>query len=1001
MRPVTRNERAGRRRRQQAGLVAAVTAVTLAATGWAATSSSAAPAEAGPRPGGTTAPAPDPGGPLLTPRDGAFLEGTVPVAAEPVAPGDDVVRLTVDGADVPGAAETQGTSVLSYEVGSNSVEARYGSHVSVNGGEPILLPDAVSERVELEVPNEQLVTGENTVEVVVGAIETSCGSNHDDFVLSDFTLAPLGELADGEENEYTYSFGDGSCGSNTSLLLRAELTFFVQGDPQGTTGLAADLDTTTLTNGEHTVEARTASGDTTEHTVRVNNAPAGAPLLTPVDGTLAHGGVVVTGARPADGEGATAALTVDGDPLDATETLGAGDAAFSFDVGSNSVDGAAANLLVVNGIETPLGGSYASERADVTFPNEWLRPGENTVRVVTGTFQDDCNRDDFTLSGLALTPAAGAAAGVGLKPSYAMGDGTCGSNANLLREITVTFEVDAPARGLRADLDTTTLPDGEHELAATSTTGETATRALFTDNTGPALVSATPADGDRLTSAVPLAVSVEDASGVTEGPDVTLDGAAVAVGDLVGPGLTAGEHTLAVSATDGLGNAVTHEVTFVSAGVPDVPADVAPASGTSGVGRTATLRAKVAEPDGGRVTARFSAAEILTLNKAWQGTAAEVPTTLDVRGQRKIDTRPLAPGDGRSAQAPASADVTYQRFDVPVRGHVEAPVLRWEGTADPARLVTLRAWNPDTDAWDVVAAARGAVDGPTVLEGTVTRDHVDRGTVHALVTGEDPFADDIDAGDGDRFEDPEDYDFSIVHYTDTQYLSEGAVEQETPEERAVWAQGYEGVMDWIVDNADERKIAYVAHTGDIIENNIRAFPPEMEDQVIGELEFASQAQGRIDAAGIPNGVVAGNHDNQSGTDPTLYDQYFGPDRYEALSEGWENASYGGVMEPGSNENHYDLFSAGGLDFVSVGLSYGVTRDEAEWAASIFERYPDRNGILLTHDYLEPSSAPDGRGPPSAGPTDRCSTTCWSRTTRTSSSCSPGTGTAWAPTCARP
>ena len=139
-----------------------------------------------------------------------------------------------------------------------------------------------------------------------------------------------------------------------------------------------------------------------------------------------------------------------------------------------------------------MGGSYASQRADVAIPNEWLRPGENTVKVVTGTFAGDCNRDDFTISNLALTPAVGTAAGVGLKPSYAMGDGTCGSSGTALREVTLTFQVDAPARGLRADVDTATLPDGEHELAATSTTGETATRALFTDNSGPALVSSHP-----------------------------------------------------------------------------------------------------------------------------------------------------------------------------------------------------------------------------------------------------------------------------------------------------------------------------------------------------------------------------------------------------------------------------------------------------------------------------------------------------------------------------
>ncbi|MDR7381955.1 metallophosphoesterase [Promicromonospora iranensis] len=1100
MRPVTRKQRG----RQQAGLVAAVTAATLAMTGWVATSSSAAPVDTGSTAAGRAASAPhEPetpaaGGPVLAPADGAFLEGTVPVAAEPVAPGDDIERLTVDGAAVPGATTTLGTSVLGYTVGSNSTEARYKNYVSVNGSEPIYLPDAASERVELEIPNEYLVTGENTVEVVAGTFNTSCGANHDDFVLSDFTLEPLGETADGEENEYTYAFGDGSCGTNTSLLRRAELSFFLQGDPQSTTGLRADLDTTTLSNGKHTIEARTADGDTTAHEVRVNNAPTGAPRLTPVDGTLAHGTVAVTAARPAGADGGVAELLLDGGEPESLPTLGNGAATFSFDVGANSIDDAYHNFLLVNGSRVELGGDWASERVDVTIPASLLVPGDNTITLVAGDYASSCgaNRDDFAVSGLDLVLDGATVTGHDVADSYALGDGSCGTDDSLLREVALTytidapavtqhpslgagdavlafdvgsnsmearygsylevnghqltmderdyvserveitvpnewllagwnrvdvvagtlygsscgdnrddyvladpelipaegtashvsmrashnigdgscgssvnpevevdwvFHVDAPARGLIAQVDTTALADGEHELAATSTTGETATRALFTDNTGPELVAVTPAEGDRLTSSVPLAVSVDDTSGVVQGPDVTLDGKEVTPGDLVGPGLSAGRHTLEVSATDGLGNEVTHEVPFVSAGIPDVPADVAPEPGAPGVGRTATLSAKVAEPDGGKVTASFSRAEILTPTSAWQGESDGVPTALQVPGQQRLSTKGLKPGDGRSADSPASADVTYQRFDVPVRGKVEAPVLRWEGAADPARLVSLRAWNPDTDAWDVVASARGAVDGPTVLEGAVTRDYVDRGKVHAMVTGEDPFADDIDAGDPDTFADPDDYDFSMVHYTDTQYLSEGAVEQETAQERAVWGSAYTSVMDWIVDNAAERKIAYVAHTGDITENNIRAIPPELEEQVAGEFEFASEAQGRIDAAGIPNGVVAGNHDNQSGTNPELFDEHFGPDRYEELAEGWENATYGGSMTPGSNENHYDLFSAGGLDFVVVGLSYGVTRDEAEWAAEIFDRYSDRNGILLTHDYLEPSTSPDGRG----------------------------------------
>ena len=51
----------------------------------------------------------------------------------------------------------------------------------------------------------------------------------------------------------------------------------------------ADLDTRTLGNGRHRIAATTASGATTSHVVRVNNAPAGAPRISPTDGTLVAG----------------------------------------------------------------------------------------------------------------------------------------------------------------------------------------------------------------------------------------------------------------------------------------------------------------------------------------------------------------------------------------------------------------------------------------------------------------------------------------------------------------------------------------------------------------------------------------------------------------------------------------------------------------------------------------------------------------------------------------
>ncbi|MGW0781264.1 metallophosphoesterase [Streptomyces sp. NPDC002913] len=1043
--------------------------------------------------------------PALVPADGAYLEGTERFEATATLAGDSVAALAVDGRRTD-AERTLGVSRLSFDVGSNSTEARYHNYVLVNGDYRVDLGDLVNQRGTVEIPDEHLVKGENKVEIFTGTVDSSCGVNNDDFVLSDISLDLLGEVADGEENEYTYSFGDGNCGSNTSLLTKASLSFFVLGDPRGTTGLRTGLDTRKLGNGEHVLTATTTSGKTVKNTVTVNNAPAGAPQLLPKDGTLVKGAQPVYAAFPAGAEGEVESLTVDGAEPPTAADLGSGAATFSFDVGTDSLDDKYDSYLLVNGKRLDLGGSWAGQRVDIavparhlvpgdnvikvvtgayketcgnnrddfdlanpalaldggtvtgkgiapsyamgdgtcgsdsgrlpeaelhytidapavhvsrtlgsgtatlgftvgsnsiearyqnhvlvngqkvvletdhvsrqvnlTFANEWLVPGWNTIDFVTGTYPTACgnNRDDFTVSGISLTPAEGTAAGRMVKGSYTMGDGNCGDNVNPLTEIDLEFFVEGPARGLRAELDTTRIADGTHTLAGTSRTGRTATRVLVTDNSAPAVATSVPAAGQKIRASVVLDVRLEDPSGVVDGPVITLDGKAVENGAAIGQGLPAGEHTLAVAGTDSLGNTGTRTVKFTSAGIPDTPAGLSPASGTTDAGSTVELSAEVAEPDGGRVAATFAEAEILTPGQVYQGTATSVPTTLQVKGEKKVKAVGLAPADGRTLDSPAAEEVSFQRFDVQVKGHVDEPVLRWEGVIDPERLATLRVWNTRTGAWDVLTSARGAAEGNTVLTSVVDDAYVDHQRVHVMLTGEDPFADDIEAGDPDGFADPGSYDFSIVHYTDTQYLSEGAVEQETAEERAVWEKAYGDVSRWVADNKDKRKISYVAHTGDIIENNIRKPADEAtQKQVVGELELSSKQQKILDDAGVPNGVIAGNHDNQSGTEngpDALYNKYYGPDRYEALSKGWEHAEYGGPWREGDNQNHYDLFSAGGVDFVVVGLSYGVTREEAEWADSVFDRFPDRNGILLSHDYLAPSSNPDGRGAPFSAP----------------------------------
>src|SRR5690606_435814 len=116
-------------------------------------------------------------------------------------------------------------------------------------------------------------------------------------------------------------------------------------------------------------------------------------------------------------------------------------------------------------------------------------------------------------------------------------------------------------------LDTTALTDGEHVLTATNAAGATSQRTFLVDNTAPQVTSSI-TDGAHLDRATVLDVEVTDANGV-EGPlTIELDGAPVANGSVVGPGLAEGDHTLAITATDTLGNAATTTIAFTSAVIP-------------------------------------------------------------------------------------------------------------------------------------------------------------------------------------------------------------------------------------------------------------------------------------------------------------------------------------------------------------------------------------------------------------------------------------------------
>ncbi len=144
-------------------------------------------------------------------------------------------------------------------------------------------------------------------------------------------------------------------------------------------------------------------------------------------------------------------------------------------------------------------------------------------------------------------------------------------------------------------------------------------------------------------------------------------------------------------------------------------------------------------------------------------------------------------------------------------------------------------------------------------------------------------------------------------------------------------------MDWIVRNRREHNIAFVVHVGDIVEHGAQA----------EEWENASAAFAMLERAGIPYSLAFGNHDATQVVFTTdLYETFFGVARFAA------RPGYGGHYGT-DNYNHYDFFTAAGLDFLVLSLGYRGSPEPAvlRWANALLRANAHRRAIVLTHSLI--------------------------------------------------
>jgi 3',5'-cyclic AMP phosphodiesterase CpdA len=171
--------------------------------------------------------------------------------------------------------------------------------------------------------------------------------------------------------------------------------------------------------------------------------------------------------------------------------------------------------------------------------------------------------------------------------------------------------------------------------------------------------------------------------------------------------------------------------------------------------------------------------------------------------------------------------------------------------------------------------------------------------------------------------------FTIVVLPDTQNYSEK------------FPQTFAAQTKWIAENKVARNVACVLHLGDITNHST---PVEWEN--------AARAMSALDAADLPYVMVPGNHDySEKGAckdRTTRLNDYFPLAKRKFAGEDVFGAY---DKESDRAENTYRLFSAGGRDFLAIGLEFGPRRDVVRWANEIAAAHPGREAILLTHAYM--------------------------------------------------
>ncbi|MCP2031120.1 hypothetical protein L1277_001211 [Okibacterium sp. HSC-33S16] len=696
---------------------------------------------------------------------------------------------------------------------------------------------------------------------------------------------------------------------------------------------------------EYTVTARDGSNITTTETRRVavdgvNTDPI---RLNVTDGQYVGGDPTVIAAGddyPSDLE-----LSIDGTPIEGSPSLESAPT-FVFEAGS-------VNTFFQNGVRigddvlTIFDDGIPSgfETVVTPVPLDYVVEGDElVVSIWAGTkaapeIDLNENNDDFQVKGMRLVLPDGRT----LTPARYDSPATVlemGDSAGKLDFYDARFTLPTDAfTGESIVWNTADATDGEHVVSATNGAA-TLSRTVIVDNTAPAVTSSI-VDGTAYQGEIRIEAEISDAGAGVGSYTATLDGMPITLPYTTSSlTLNAGTHAVVIESTDKVGNLTRFEASFTTFVEQPTGGVISPAEGDQVEAGDVSLSAKVDDPTGDVLDVSFREGYRLDLKdgdvSAQSGTTQDAAATDREKpvALKASDVAALETVDGIATEVSSDTEFPYQLFDVavPADAGADASVrVNWSGTANANAQVILYALTADGGSWTEVTRHLTATDDEAfTLTGTVdVASHAVDGSVSILVQHSEGFAG-ADQTDRDDAVAPHnaadvprsDYDFTLAWESDTQYYNAEYYDHQV------------AIHDYLLDRREELNLQYVFHTGDIVDDSLQPY----------QWANADPQYQRFDDAGLPYGVLAGNHDvGHKEVDYTQYGQYFGEDRYV------DNPWYGGSYQ--NNRGHYDLMTAGGIDFLMLYMGWGPADAEIDWMNEVLAAYPERIAIVNQHEFM--------------------------------------------------